>query len=295
MIGTHLIKSWAKTQATIAKSSAESELYGIVRGTCEALGFISLAEDLGSEMTARLHMDATAAQGIVDRQGLSKVRHLDVNLLWLQEQLARDKVPLIKVPGPENNADLMTKHLMAEMIRRHTTRMSLEFRDGRSQKAANHQSVASRVQTSQVDCRLSELHPREQRQREARDQIIAVCDRFSERHGGDAWKSRGANGEWTRLHATPRRSLFTPCRVARGPAHPDCLRTRRVTEGVDIQGNRFRIDDNWREPGIAHKVLDLPWTGVTTFRSRDVIWAEEEPEGRESGVPTPGTQQMGDL
>ena len=46
MVGTHLIKSWATTQATIAKSSAESELYGIVRGTCEALGFISLAEDL---------------------------------------------------------------------------------------------------------------------------------------------------------------------------------------------------------------------------------------------------------
>ena len=104
MIGTHLIKSWAKTQATIATSSAESELYGIVRGTCEALGFFSLAEDLGLEMTARLHMDATAAQGIVDRHGLSKVRHLDVSLLWLQEQLARDKVPLIKVPGPGNNA-----------------------------------------------------------------------------------------------------------------------------------------------------------------------------------------------
>jgi hypothetical protein len=87
-------------------------------------------------------MDATADQGIIDRQGLSKVRHLDVNLLWLQEQLARVKVPLIKVPGPENSADLMTKHLMAEMIRRHTIRMSLEFRDGRSQKAANLQSVA---------------------------------------------------------------------------------------------------------------------------------------------------------
>ena len=100
IVGTHLIKSWAKTQATIAKSSAESELYRIVRGTCGALGFISLAEDLGSEMTARLHMDATAAQGIIDRQGLSKVCQLDVNLLWLQEQLARDKVPLIKYRGP---------------------------------------------------------------------------------------------------------------------------------------------------------------------------------------------------
>jgi hypothetical protein len=49
-----------------------------------------------------------------------------------------------------------------------------------------------------------------------------------------------------------------------------------VTAGVDIEGNRFRIDDDWREPGQAHKVLDLPWTGITTFRTRDVVWSEEE-------------------
>ena len=130
MIGTHLIKSGAKTQATIAKSSTKSELYGIMRGTCEALGFISLAEDLGAEVLARLHMNATAAQGIIDRRGLSKVCHQDVNILCLQEQLARDKLHLIKVPGPENNAYLMTKHILAEMRRRHTIRMSLEFREG---------------------------------------------------------------------------------------------------------------------------------------------------------------------
>ena len=70
VVGTHLSKSWAKTQATIAKSSAESELYSIVRGTCKALGLISLAENFGVEVFARLHMDA----------GLSKARHLDVNL-----------------------------------------------------------------------------------------------------------------------------------------------------------------------------------------------------------------------
>ena len=144
MVGDHLIKIWSKTQATIAKSSAASELYGIARGTCETFGFIALAADLGSEMFARLHMDATAAHGIIDRQMFSK-RHFDVKRLWLQEQLARDKVPLIKVPGPENNAGLLTKRLVAEMMRRHTTRMSLELRAGRSQKAANLQSVAARA------------------------------------------------------------------------------------------------------------------------------------------------------
>ena len=63
---------------------------------------------------------------------------------------------------------------------------------------------------------------------------------------------------------------------------------RRVTEGVDIQGNTFRIDADWREPGRAHEVLDLPWTGVTTLRTRDVVGVEEEVEGRDSTVPPLG-------
>ena len=111
VVGTHLIKTYSKTQATIAKSSAESELYGIVRATCEGLGMITLLEDFGAEYSVRLHMDATAAQGVIDRQGISKIRHLDVNVLWLQEQLAWEKAPITKVLGTENVANLMTKNV----------------------------------------------------------------------------------------------------------------------------------------------------------------------------------------
>ena len=71
-------------------------------------------------MKSCLHVDANAAQGIIDRHGLSKVRHLDVNMLWLQEHMIRDKVPLIKIPGPYHCADLMTKHVAADLIERHT-------------------------------------------------------------------------------------------------------------------------------------------------------------------------------
>ena len=63
---------------------------------------------------------------------------------------------------------------------------------------------------------------------------------------------------------------------------------RRVTEGVDIEGNKIRIDEDWREPGRAYEVLDLPWTGLTTFRTRDVLWAKEDVESRENTVPPLG-------
>ena len=251
MVGAHPIKSYSKTQAVIAKSSAESELYGIVRATCEALGCLTLIEDFGGRMKSRLHMDANAARGIIDRQGLSKVRHIDVNLLWLQEQEARDLVPLEKIDGTKNCADLMTKHVRAELIARHTDYMNLEFRGGRSDIAAQLQSTNKSL-----------------RKREAQDKLIAACEKYDPSSRKDAWSSRGDGGDWVRIHATPRRSLFTPGRVPRGPSDIDRLHAERITKGINASGRMFKIIDDWRCPQVAHKVLDEPWTGCTIFRLR---------------------------
>ena len=47
MIGKHCLKTWSKTQALVAKSSGEAELYAVVKGAAEALGMVTLARDLG--------------------------------------------------------------------------------------------------------------------------------------------------------------------------------------------------------------------------------------------------------
>ena len=74
MRGAHLIKAWSKTQAVLAKGSAESELHGVVKGACEGLGVNTLLRDLGQyEPNIRMHLDATAARGIIERKDLSKV------------------------------------------------------------------------------------------------------------------------------------------------------------------------------------------------------------------------------
>ena len=44
MIGAH-ISTYSKTQATIAKSSGESELYALVRASAEGLGICTLLSD----------------------------------------------------------------------------------------------------------------------------------------------------------------------------------------------------------------------------------------------------------
>lgn len=89
-LGTHVLKTYSKTQAAVAKSSGESELYGVVRASTEPLGISSLFEDFGEAgLKVRVGMDAMAAMGIVQRRGLSKLRHVEVDVLWVQEQQAR--------------------------------------------------------------------------------------------------------------------------------------------------------------------------------------------------------------
>ena len=108
-----------------------------MKASCEALGTLTLLEELGAEATARVHVDASAAKGIIERTGLDKIRHIDVNVLWLQEQEVRGRVPLRKIDGTKNPADLMTKHLEVKKIEEHLERLGLEFRGGRAQAAAN--------------------------------------------------------------------------------------------------------------------------------------------------------------
>ena len=73
----------------------------------------SLCADLGSDVGISLELDATAAKGILDRQGLAKVRLIDVKCLWLQESCEKKMVLLVKIPGKINAADLMTSILWA--------------------------------------------------------------------------------------------------------------------------------------------------------------------------------------
>ena len=67
MAGSHVFRTWAKTQNTIALSSAEAELYAIVKGNCEMLGMMTMYNDAGMDAQARLHVDASVAIGIAQR------------------------------------------------------------------------------------------------------------------------------------------------------------------------------------------------------------------------------------
>ena len=177
--GSHLIKSWSSTQQVIATSSGEAELYAMVKGVSQTKGLISMLNDLGYNANAKVCTDANAAIGIVHRQGLGKTRHVDVQYLWVQQEVYEGRLNVEKVGTQENMADLLTKALEADAINRHMANLKM-------------QTCLTRARTA------------------PKLATINTSD-------GDKWVDKG-DEEWKRKHSTPRRALFTPMKVA-GGAH----------------------------------------------------------------------------
>ena len=116
MYGSHCIKTWSVSQGYIALSSGEAEYYGAVKGASQALGLTAMLQDMGVQSTIEIRVDASAAIGIATRRGLGKVRHIELNELWLQEQVARERISIVKVDGKNNYSDSLTKYCTAERI-----------------------------------------------------------------------------------------------------------------------------------------------------------------------------------
>ena len=108
-MGTHLIKAWSSTQPNIALSSGEAGVVGVTRACAVTLGYKPLLADLGLQVPGRVWTDSSAAIGICKRQGLGKLRHLDTQMLWVQQRVRNNDLDLYYVPGEKNPADVFTK------------------------------------------------------------------------------------------------------------------------------------------------------------------------------------------
>ena len=81
----------------------------------------------------------------------------------------------------------------------------------------------------------------------------------------DSWSSGGVGGEWSRLHNRSRRSLFTPMRVAQGPADKTHRMRLRGTKGTCLLTMKCCcITGDLRQTSNAHRLLEEPLIGTTT-------------------------------
>jgi hypothetical protein len=114
--GNALLHAHARTIIPYSLSSPEAEYYGQVGVAAELLYVHSLIVDMGFSPTMHLLCDASSAIAISKRQGVGKVRHIELRFLWLQDKLAAKVFDIGKVPGWYNPADIGTKILSAPAL-----------------------------------------------------------------------------------------------------------------------------------------------------------------------------------
>ena len=224
-----MLKSWSTTQATVGMSSAEAELYALGKGAAQTLGMLAIGRDLGIHMRATVHSDASAALSIIQRQGTGKLRHVSTQFLWIQEKTREEVFDVAKIPGEENPADVLTKYVSADIMRKHLDSMNVELRVDRAETAPN----------------------------------LMLMQGDPQGGPGDSWLE--GESQVTRYHERPRRELFTPMRVGGSPPGK-ALTSTRVTRGEYLDdGSKFVWTDSWRARATAHRDMGRLWTGATTF------------------------------
>ena len=111
-IGQHPLKAWSVTQATVALSSAEAELYAMSEGASRGLGTKTTLQELGVNLElVVIWTDSSAAKAHVSTRGLGRMRHLEVKDLWMQELVRDGRLRVAKIRGDRNPADVLTKYL----------------------------------------------------------------------------------------------------------------------------------------------------------------------------------------
>ena len=104
--------SFTRELSLIATSSGMAEFYA----GCATAEEMLLARDVlmffGCRVEASLHMDS-AARGICRREGVGKVKQLEVRTLWKQQVVKAKTLTLKTVKSQDNCADLGTKTLTA--------------------------------------------------------------------------------------------------------------------------------------------------------------------------------------
>ena len=108
-IGGACVHAWSRTQAIVAQSSAEAELYAATACAAELLWLRSFMGELGITMHPVVKEDASACIGLATRLGPGRVKHIEIKHLVLQLWVNEEKLSLEKVKSADQLADILTK------------------------------------------------------------------------------------------------------------------------------------------------------------------------------------------
>jgi hypothetical protein len=108
-LDTATVHHWSKLQTNVALPSGEAELNAAAKGISEGIGvYESMKEMFRVSPRIVLHIDASACEGILLRQGAGRVKHLTTKQLWVQGAVKTYGIDVDKVPRRINSSDILT-------------------------------------------------------------------------------------------------------------------------------------------------------------------------------------------
>ena len=115
-----MIKSWSSTQQIFCCLKWRCRIVCAHQRTSQTKGIISMLMDFDLKLDGKVCTVASAAIGISYRPSLGRTRHMDVQYLWIQDELE-------KVGTKDNLADVLTKLLPHDVMLKHLLALDIEL------------------------------------------------------------------------------------------------------------------------------------------------------------------------
>ena len=93
-VGSNTLASYCRGLAMICLSSGEAEFNGGVSACSEGLFYHQLLGFMGLRTKMHMFWDSSAARGVFQRQGVGRVRHLEIRSSWVQTAPKQKKFSL---------------------------------------------------------------------------------------------------------------------------------------------------------------------------------------------------------
>ena len=109
-----LLHTWSRIQACIALSSAEAEYYSIALAVMEGRRLQQLITEAciaieGDPLPLLVHSDSRAARESCFKVGSSRMKHIDIKMLFVKELAQRGLIILKQIESQRNPVDALTK------------------------------------------------------------------------------------------------------------------------------------------------------------------------------------------
>ena len=117
-VNGNLVHACNRRQKCITLSSCEAELHGSLAAVQEGIFLKRVIEHLCGEPVQLVHrVDSSSCRAVIGREGLTRMRHIDISYLWIQERCRSGEFSTSAVSTKFCPPDLLTKSMNQQRMR----------------------------------------------------------------------------------------------------------------------------------------------------------------------------------